>query len=303
MRLKDFFYFGKMDRSVALLLLAFVVGGAVFLGKFGYSKSAKPSASAKGSSLYGDNRRGGGQGGAYGDNDARDGKAERFLFDPNTADSTQLLRLGLAPWQVRAIYHYRAKGGTYQRPLDFARLPGLTQKLYRELEPYIRIGRDYAPAAELYTPERSRFHFVDELDTMQRHRYDKLSPTERLNLNTADTAMLKRVPGIGPYFAKRVTRYREWLGGFYSVDQLYEIDQFPKEATGYFYVKGNTRKLKINEATLNELKRHPYINYYQAKAILEYRRLRGRLKDLDDLRLLNDFSPEDIERLSHYVQF
>ena len=30
-------------------------------------------------------------------------KPETFPFDPNTADSTQLLRLGLQPWQVRNI--------------------------------------------------------------------------------------------------------------------------------------------------------------------------------------------------------
>src|SRR3712207_9469155 len=37
-----------------------------------------------------------------------------FDFDPNTADSTQFLALGLRPWQVRNIYKYRAKGGIYQ---------------------------------------------------------------------------------------------------------------------------------------------------------------------------------------------
>ena len=38
-------------------------------------------------------------------------RTELFAFDPNTADSTALLRLGLRPWQVRAIYRYRARGG------------------------------------------------------------------------------------------------------------------------------------------------------------------------------------------------
>lgn len=37
-------------------------------------------------------------------------RIESFEFDPNEADSTQLLRLGLAPFQVRSIYRYRAKG-------------------------------------------------------------------------------------------------------------------------------------------------------------------------------------------------
>ena len=54
----------------------------------------------------------------------------RFAFDPNTADSTQLLRLGLQPWQVRSIYKYRAAGGVYRQKEDFARLYGLTKKQY-----------------------------------------------------------------------------------------------------------------------------------------------------------------------------
>ena len=36
---------------------------------------------------------------------------EEFPFDPNTADSVQLQRLGLQKWQIRKIYKYRARGG------------------------------------------------------------------------------------------------------------------------------------------------------------------------------------------------
>ena len=45
---------------------------------------------------------------------------ECFAFDPNSADSTQLLRLGLQPYQVRSIYRYRAKGGVFRQKEDFA---------------------------------------------------------------------------------------------------------------------------------------------------------------------------------------
>ena len=58
-------------------------------------------------------------------------QVESFVFDPNTADSIQLLRLGLRPWQVRNIYKYRSKGGIYRTKADFARLYGLTVKDYR----------------------------------------------------------------------------------------------------------------------------------------------------------------------------
>jgi hypothetical protein len=69
---------------------------------------------------------------------------EEFPFDPNTADSTQLLRLGLQPWQVRSIYRYRARGGVFRSKRDFAQLYGLTKKDYLRLEPYIRISDDYS---------------------------------------------------------------------------------------------------------------------------------------------------------------
>ena len=74
---------------------------------------------------------------------------ETFPFDPNTADSSQLIRLGLQSWQVRNIYKYRARGGVYRKKEDFARLYGLTVKDYHRLEPYIRISSDYQPAATL----------------------------------------------------------------------------------------------------------------------------------------------------------
>ena len=47
---------------------------------------------------------------------------DSFMFDPNDADSTQLLRLGLAPFQVRSIYRYRAKGGRFSTKDDFRRV-------------------------------------------------------------------------------------------------------------------------------------------------------------------------------------
>ena len=55
--------------------------------------------------------------------------------------------------------------------------------------------------------------------------------------------------------------------------------------------------------SLDELRRHPYINYYQAKAIVDYRRLHGKLSSLDDLRLSPDFPPEAIRRLEPYVEY
>ena len=44
-----------------------------------------------------------------------------------------------------------------------------------------------------------------------------------IELNQADTLTLKKIPGIGSTFARRIVGYRELLGGFYTVHQLAEV--------------------------------------------------------------------------------
>lgn len=236
---------------------------------------------------------------------------ECFYFDPNTADSTELLRLGLQPWQVRNIYRYRAKGGVYRKKEDFARLYGLTVKDYRRLEPYIRISEDYLPASTLVGGKGDindrNYRDYNNYSTYKKDslRYPvKIREGEHVVLNIADTAMLRQVPGIGAYYAKEIVRYGKWLGGYVSVDQLDEIDNFPEEAKKYFVIeKSDPQKLNVNKLTLQQLRRHPYINFYQAKAIVDYRRLHGDIKSLRDLRFSSDFTDEDIRRLEPYIAY
>ena len=219
---------------------------------------------------------------------------EEFYFDPNTADSSQLLRLGLPAWMIRNIYRYRARGGVYRSKRDFAQTYGLTKKDYLRLEPYIRISDDYQAASTLFSKE--------ERDTL---RYPaKLKDGEYIVLNTADTTELMKVPGIGSYYAKEIVRHGKWIGGYVSVDQLDEIEDFPQTAKKYFVVSHPTpQRLNINKLSLQELRRHPYINYYQAKAIVDYRRLHGNIKSLQDLRFSKDFTESVIRRLKPYVEY
>ena len=212
-------------------------------------------------------------------------------------------------WQVRNIYKYRAKGGIYRQKEDFAKLYGLTVKQYRELEPYIQISSDYQPAAMLVGGARESRDSRNSSDTRESrdsslHYPVKIKENEHVVLNTADTTQLRTVPGIGAYYAKEIVRHGQWLGGYVSVDQLDEIEGFPQESKKYFVIQGaSPKKLNVNKLNLQQLRKHPYINYYQAKTILDYRRLHGKITSLDDLRLSKDFPPEAIRRLEPYVEF
>lgn len=293
--IREFFYIQKSDRKVLLTLLVVIVSVFTMIFLTG-GDSTESTTQQKDSSQSRTNKN-------YIYDSYTPKKVERFTFDPNTADSTQLLRLGLQDWQVRNIYKYRAAGGIYRKPLDFAKLYGLTVKQYRELEPYIRISSDYMPAATLANDKES-FTRKEPKDSVTYQRPVKIKETEHIVLNTADTTSLITIPGIGPYYARKIVQYGNRLGGYVSVDQLDEIDDFPTEAKKYLVINNpSPKKLNINQLSLNELKRHPYINFYQAKAITDYRRLHGAIKSLNDLRLLKDFTPEVIKRLTPYVTY
>lgn len=298
--MKRFFYLQDSDRSVFAVLLivaVLVVTILAAVGRGGVFTDAAPSDSIrKNTAVRYQNPRQPYVYGGYADGTRT---AELFMFDPNTADSTALLRLGLPPRLVRNIYKYRAKGGTYSRPEDFARMYGLTAGQYKALAPYIRISADYLPAADTYGAAAEN---ITPRDTL---RYPlKLKQGETIPLNTADTALLKRVPGIGGTFARAAVNYRERLGGYYSPSQLLEINGFPPSALPYMRIdKPPFRRLCINKLTLNELSRHPYIGFYQAKTITEHRRIHGRINGWSDLSMYRDFTPEVISRLTPYVEF
>jgi len=307
MKLKEFFYYRKSDRIAIIFLVLTCVAVMVGIHLFRDTRTATSLTHEDSiylqkspiSSTFSDRKKGyskSEKGGYYAVESSR---AELFDFDPNTADSTQFLRLGLRPWQVRNIYKYRAKGGVYRKPTDFARLYGLTVEEYRRLEPHIKIKGDFRPASVLVEKEARQTY---ERDTL---RYPvKLKAGEHVALDLADTAAFKRVPGIGSYYARAIVNYGKRLGGYVSVNQLREIDNFPDEALTYFEIKNpQVKRLNVNKLTLNELKRHPYINFFQARAITDYRRLRGPLKSLNDLRLLKDFDSDAIKKLEPYVTF
>jgi len=287
------FYLTKSDRRTIILLLCII---ATALGVIYLTDSRQETATLKDASVKKVDKSS--QHIYYYQGEPR--QAELFPFDPNTADSTQLLRLGLQPWQVRNIYKYRAAGGVYRKPRDFARLYGLTLKQYRRLEPYIRIKEEDMPADNYFYA----YEPIEERDTV---RYPiKIQSDERIVLNRADTTTLRKVPGIGSHFARKIVEYRRRLGGFYRVQQLLEIEDFPETAIAFFIIPDSTQPkpyINVNRLSLNELKRHPYINFYQARDIVDYRRLHGPIKSLKELSLSRDFTPEAIERLEAYVTY
>ncbi len=228
-----------------------------------------------------------------------------FAFDPNTADSLTLRRLGLPHWMAGNILRYRQKGGRFRRAEDFRKIYGLTQEQFDTLFPYIVIDTALAirpPAMQRTTPLLLANRQADSLSA--RPQTQKYEPGTTVDLNRADTAELKMIPGIGSGIARLISGYRQRLGGFYRIEQLEEIGLDHTRLAAWFCIDtAALQRLNVNRLGVERLRRHPYLNFYQAKAIVEYRRKHGPLKSLKPFALYEEFTPDDLERLAPYLSF
>ena len=296
---KDFFYYSKSERRavyVLLVLIAVLVVSIVFI-----PKQQTPSCIVGSNPDSLEQKKSASEITRGSENSNPDSKVELFSFEPNLADSLDFIRLGLSKFVVRNIIKYRQKGGRFKTPEAFSRIYGLTEEKFVELKPYIYISEAFAKKPVMV----SRVRFPEKQvkkDTLK--RTFKYPVGVRVDVNLADTSELKKIPGIGRGIASRIVGYRTRLGGFYSLEQLLEVEFVTPEMLEWFALGDESvRKLEINKASLEQLRSHPYLNFDQAKAIVEHRRKRGDIKSLSQISLYEEFTEKDLQRLSAYVSF
>lgn len=150
--------------------------------------------------------------------------------------------------------------------------------------------------------EERRAHY----DSVRSTYPQKLPKGSVVDANTADTTLLRRIPGIGRQYAAKIIAYREALGGFVHPSQLDEIEGLPHGISAWFRVaagEGSVRRININRADFKTLVHHPYLSYEQTKAIVNLRRVQGRLRSWEDLRGSGLFTDADFQRLRPYFVF
>ena len=220
-----------------------------------------------------------------------------FTFDPNTADSVTLIKIGLQNWQISNMIKYRKRGGKWKNADDFARLYGLSKEEFNMLKPYIKIRKN--------EKEIVQEHCKAIRDSLHRTYPKKYKEGTTLSLNEADTTALKGIPGIGRYYAEKICRYRERLGGFIEISQLKEIEGLPEDIERWFTLpeKPQIHQIRINATDFKGLVRHPYLNFEQVKAISNYIRKYGKLSNWEELSNDKNFTQKDFQRLAPYFTF
>ena len=233
-------------------------------------------------------------------------------FDPNTVDSLTLIGFGLKPWKVRNFLHYRKAGKVFRSAEEMGKTHGWTEEDVERVREYVRVEEEYGKGKRLFGgTEKGQpgWEGRNEKYGKDGKRWDdwksnKFHTLTKVDVNTADTAMLRRIPGVGAKISEAIVRYREKLGGFYSVEQLREIKMVSPELLEWMEVSSpNVQKIPVNEASFQALNSHPYISYEQTKALLQYIRLYGKVKDEQALLETGIFTKEDVERLKPYLVY
>ena len=257
---------------------------------------------------------------SYGIQAPHNEQREPHKFNPNTADSLELLSIGLTLQVTRNILRYRRAGGHFRRPEDLARIYGLHDTTFAAIKPYIDIPTKNQPRIEYkekvkgINDKAGEENVLSDQDptpiynikrnTAYPTKQAKLKPGQFVELNTADTTELMKIPGIGPVYAKMIVEYRELLGGYCHISQLHELTILPEDIGDWVQISTpQQKKLKVNKLSITQLRTHPYITFYQAKAIVELRKREGNIKSVRQLLFLDEFSEKDITRLSPYLSF
>lgn len=220
-----------------------------------------------------------------------------FLFNPNTVTLEELDSLDLPENIKRNILNYRKAGGKFFKPEQVRKIYGMNDSIFNVIEEYIVIsvepdnlnqGRN--KTREQISDDSDQFKQVQKAETEISKESASFTQSvfTPIELNNADSADLVKLNGIGPVYAKRILKYRDLLGGFYSASQLLEVYNFPEET--FHKIENNIsvdtlllKKIRLNFADYRDLIRHPYLNKKQVGALLNFREKNGSFHALEQL--------------------
>jgi DNA uptake protein ComE-like DNA-binding protein len=204
----------------------------------------------------------------------------------NTATKELWIALDVKPYIAERIEKYLAHGGKFNKPNDVLKIYGFDSALFVQIQPYLYV------------------------ETNNKGQKDNTTHVKRISLieiNSADSITIEKLPGIGASFTKRIMKYRTLLGGYYSKSQLLEVFGFNQQMLDKIADKISIdtaiiRKISINTTDAGTLYRHPYIGPEKAKIILKYRRYQKSPLTLELLAREEVFNEKEIEKIRPYVE-
>ncbi len=196
-----------------------------------------------------------------------------FPFDPNTVTKSELEKMNFPSRVLLNILSYRRAGGNFFSPEDMRKIYGMDSTTFMAIESSILIKQREQKSISWY------------LESTEENKHSVL----KFELNRADSIALIQINGIGPVFSGRIIKYRNLLGAYYSIDQLWEV--YGMDSLKYESLKDalyidttHIQKININTASFKKMISHPYLERKEVMSLIHYRDYAGEIKDIAELR-------------------
>lgn len=243
----------------------------------------------------------------------KEGQKSRFtqpseMFDPNSYSLEEWINVGLSEKQAASILKYLNSGAVLKVKSDLKKLYVVDDELYEVLKAKIDLPDSLLRSSDRSSTQKSYPEYEKKSEPKQEEFVEEIKEKpDPISINTASDWDLKKIPGIGRYFAKEIIKIREAYGGLVSYDQLFDIylmDEEKIEAIKPFLIidENEVRKLNINTASEKELRDHPLISYDMAKSIVFFRENHRLYKRIDEVILSPYIDGEKFKGLKPYLK-
>ncbi|MDF0708224.1 ComEA family DNA-binding protein [Flagellimonas okinawensis] len=199
--------------------------------------------------------------------------------------------MGLSTAELDRLFVFRNQGKFVNSAEEFQEVTKISDTLLKTIAPYFKFP-DWVSSVP---------------STTRKHQSQSKTKVLVKDLNTATASDLMAVYGIGETLSKRIVKFRDRLGGFLVDEQLYDVYGLKPEVVQKTLLKFKVKevptikRININKASAEELAQLVYIPKSLAYNIVEYRGLNGVFRSFQDLKNIEKFPSEKLDRIALYL--
>ena len=203
-------------------------------------------------------------------------------FNPNYLTDYRAYVLGIEKNTVDRLFAFRKSGKFINSAAEFKRITQMEDSLFESIKPFLKFPN------------------------FTKYKKEKVFKNLKKDINEVEEFDFLKVKGIGKVLSSRIVKYRKYIKGFSTLDQLYEVYGLDSlvvdNVKNHFEIQklSEQKKIKIAEASLYDLSRIPYINKEESTEIIKLRTQQKKII-IEDLFHITGFDSLKISRISLYL--
>ena len=237
-----------------------------------------------------------------------------YPFNPNFITDYKGYAMGMSVEEIDRLHAFRKQNKFANTTEEFQKVTQVSDSLLAVISPYFKFpewtktrNRTLVNSYQSNGVIRSSKYSTPKTNASNQGRNDIVQDIDTKDLNSATAEELQTIYGIGEKLSARIIKFRDKLGGFLIDDQLYDVygleTEVVKRTLQKFRVlkKPDIQKINVNTASVSEMATLVYLQKWVAESIVDYRNINNGILSLDELKNIEGFPSDKIDRLALYL--